>query len=489
MYQLQMKTAYLLYVAGLSLLSFTSCESDWLNIDPSTSVNTDKALITEKDAQIALNGLYRVMSLHGYYSDNYIYYGEAKGQDMQCRENATSNRGYSYYTFSDRPSDALTTLTWQQPYNVIRQANNIVNHIDEGKVTTGDPKEIARIKAEAQAVRGLALFDLTRLYGRPYTENNGASLGVPIVLKAEGPDYTPSRNTVAECYTQAVKDLTEALPHLRNEKVNGNLNSWAVKALLSRIYLYMGDNANALKMAEEVINGGLYILWSHEEYASMWGKDFTSESIFELLFTLDEPSGGTGGEGVPMVYSQDGYNALILTKEYLDMLESDPKDVRIQFTAYEKDSEGKPITSAPRKYLVKYPGKTLTDPRDNNICLIRLSELYLTAAETAFKQGDRAKALNYLNKIVSRANPEKQVSDGELSLDRILLERRKELVGEGHAFFDLVRNGKSIVRKGGWQLQLGSQQEVIQPNEDRLILPIPQAEMDANPNMVQNPGF
>lgn len=484
-----MKTSHLLYIAGIFFLSFSSCEGDWLNIDPSTAVNTDKAITTEEDAQIALNGLYRVMSVHGYYSDNYIYYGEAKGQDMQCRENATSNRGDSYYTFSDRASDASTTLTWQQPYIVIRQANNIITQIDEGKVTTGNTDEIARIKAEALAVRGLALFDLTRLYGRPYTEDNGSSPGVPILLKAEGPENNPSRNTVAECYNQAIKDMTDALPSLRTGKTNGFINSWTVKALLSRIYLYMGDNKNALKYAEDVIEGSPYTLWSHNEYASIWGQDFSSESIFELIFTLDEPSGGTGGEGVPMVYSQDGYNALILTKEYLDMLQSDPNDVRIHFTAYEKDDKGNPITTGPRKYLVKYPGKNRTDPRDNNICLIRLSEVYLTAAETAFKTGDRTKALEYLNKIVSRANPEKQVSDSELTLERILIERRKELVGEGQAFFDLVRNNLPIIRKGGWQLELGSSQEIIHPNEDRLILPIPQAEIDANPNMEQNKGL
>lgn len=478
-----------IYLIGLLVLLFSSCEGDWLEQDPSTAVQTEKAITTEKDARIALNGLYRVMSARGYYSDYYIYYGEAKGQDMQCRENVSSNRGYSYYMFNDRASDQSTSMTWSQPYIVIRQANNLITQIDGGKVTTGDQAEIARIKAEAQAIRGLALFDLTRFYGRPYTENQGASPGVPIVLKPEAAGYAPSRNTVAECYGQAIKDMTEAIPNLPAIKTNGFLNAWSVKALLSRIYLYMGDNDNALKLAEEVIGGSPYTLWSHDEYASVWGQDFTSESLFELIFSMTEPSGGSGGEGVPMVYSQKGYNALILTKEYLDMLESDPEDVRINFTAYEKDEQGNELTDGPRKYLVKYPGKTRTNPQDNNICLIRLSEVYLTAAETAFKTGDRAKALEYLNKIVTRANPAKQVSDQELTLERILQERRKELVGEGHAFFDLVRNNLPIVRKGGWQLEIGADLQTIEPTEDRLILPIPQAEIDANPNMEQNKGL
>ena len=68
----------------------------------------------------------------------------------------------------------------------------------------------------------------------------------------------------------------------------------------------MNDNENALKYAQEVINnGGLYTLFTHDEYTSVWGKDFNSESLFEFYFTLTEPSGGSGGEGAPMVYADN----------------------------------------------------------------------------------------------------------------------------------------------------------------------------------------
>ena len=143
------------------------------------------------------------------------------------------------------------------------------------------------------------------------------------------------------------------------------------------------------------------------------------------------------------------------------------------------------------KYLTKYPGKTgdvLTgNPQDNDLCIIRLSEIYLNAAEAAFKLGKRSEALGYLNQIVSRANPNKSVSDSELSLERILKERRKELVGEGHAFFDYMRNNIPVIRKGGWHLpQLPTDAQVINASDPRVALPIPQSEIDANPNIVQN---
>lgn len=145
------------------------------------------------------------------------------------------------------------------------------------------------------------------------------------------PTHQPSRNTVAECYNQVIKDLTEALPNLVTTKSDGHQNVWSVKALLSRIYLYMNDNENALKYAQEVINnGGLYTLFTYDEYTSVWGKDFNSESLFEFYFTLTEPSGGSGGEGAPMVYADNvkDWNNLVLTKDFLDLLGEDPDDVR-----------------------------------------------------------------------------------------------------------------------------------------------------------------
>ena len=84
---------------------------------------------------------------------------------------------------------------------------------------------------------------------------------------------------------------------------------------------------------------------------------------------------------------------------------------------------------------------------DSNIPVLRLSELYLIAAEAAVKLNNNDKAVKYLDAIVSRANPEKTVQGKTVTLDDVLLERRKELFGEGHRFFDALRNHQTIVRK------------------------------------------
>lgn len=498
-----MKKIYIYLLAATSIMG-VSCSEDWLNLNPSTSVTTDQALSTLEDIKVALNGVYRETSQHSYYGDNYWYYGDCRAMDVQARENkASGKRVTPYYTYNVLATDNLNiTLPWNRPYLVIRQANNIIKKIEQGAVQSSDTKELDRIKAEALVLRGLALFNLTRLFGMPYINDNGASLGVPIELKPEEPSHQPKRNTVAECYEQVVNDITTARSSLSTERTDGYINYWAAQALLSRVYLDMGKNKEAYEAATDVINNskGLYQLYTRDEYPTIWGKDFQAEALFELYISTTEPSewgGGTGGEGAPMVYANEekgvDWNNLILTEEFLNLLEEDPNDVRHCITQLSliENNEGLPEAARTRKvFLSKFPGKS-GDPKDNNISIIRLSEVYLNAAEAGVKLGGEylEPARGFLNQIVSRANPEKSVSTEEFTIERVLKECRKELVGEGQIFFDYLRNKQPIVRKGGWHLSTLNtlNAETIQPNDPRIALPIPQSEIDANPNIVQNP--
>lgn len=478
-----------------------SCSNEWLDLKPSTSVTTDEAMKTLSDAQSALNGVYRLASAHSYYGDNLLYFGDCRAEDVQARISKGDGKRVSpYYEYNVKADDSFnTSLPWNQIYKVIRQTNNIIHHIED--IETTDETSALRIKSEALAMRGLALYDLTRFFAMPYMYDNGASLGVPIETELTDASHKPERNTVAECYNQVIKDMTDALSGLSKEKTDGYLNYWAVKGLLSRVYLNMGKNQEAYDAAVDVIENGksIYKLYTTTEYPTVWGKDFQSESLFEFYFSLTEPSGGSGGEGVPMVYENEesvDWNNLILTKAYLDLLNEDPNDVRhcwLEESLIENNA-GLPEGARNEKvYLNKYPGKN-GDPHDNNLCIVRLSEIYLNAAEAGLKLGSNLEvARGYLNAIVSRANPEKSVSADEFTLERILKERRKELVGEGLALYDYTRNKLQIRRDepGNWHLNTldpkNSNAVVIEYNDLRHAVPIPQTEIDANPNMQQNP--
>ena len=494
-----MKRIHIYILTAMALLN-SSCSADWLDLNTTSSVETGQAIVTLDDAQIALNGIYRLASGHSYYGDNYWYYGDCRAADVQARITKGDGKRVSpYYEYNVLASDNLNiVLPWNTVYKVIRQTNNLIQKIESGSIQSSDTKELNRIKSEALVIRGLSLFNLTRLFGMPYTNDKGASLGVPIETSPSDPTHKPSRSTVAQCYEQVVSDMSNALSGLKQETSNGYINYWAAQALLSRVYLNMGEYQKAYDAATDVIknNGGRYQLYSYEEYPNVWRQDFQSESLFELYITLSEPSGGTGGEGAPMVYANEAtvdWNNLILSEDFLNLLNEDSKDVRHCLTKESviENNTGLPAAAMHEKvYLAKFPGKTGDDPKTNNICIIRLSEVYLNAAEAAFKLGGAENlkfSLDCLNAIVSRANPVKSVKESELSLERILKERRKELVGEGHAFFDAMRNGLSVNRTGGWHLASVADAAVITPSDPRVALPIPQTEIDANPNMEQNP--
>ena len=143
--------------AAVAVLAFASCE-DWLNVPPSTSTDTDNAMKTVADAQIALNGVYRLASAHSYYGDNYYYFGDCRAEDVQEREAKGAGRRVSpYYEYNVLADDAFNIkLPWEQVYKVIRQTNNIIQKSGDGSVETNGADEEAQLKeirAEALAMR------------------------------------------------------------------------------------------------------------------------------------------------------------------------------------------------------------------------------------------------------------------------------------------------------------------------------------------------
>ncbi|WP_220575501.1 RagB/SusD family nutrient uptake outer membrane protein, partial [Bacteroides fragilis] len=276
------------------------------------------------------------------------------------------------------------------------------------------------------------------------------------------------------------------------------INEWAAKALLTRIYLTKGDNENALKVAEDIITNSPYKLWTNEEYVAAWSKIsgvHSNEMLFEIAITGS--TDWTDREGIAYLYNEDGYADVIATKKFLDLLNEDPKDVRLGVFLAPTTKDFQKLYGTNTVFLNKYPADGLSDLRYNNVPLLRLSEVYLNAAEAAAKLGNQNdKAVKYLDAIVKRANPANTVQGTIVTVDRVLLERRKELIGEGHRFFDAMRNNETIVRytskeDQGWQQAL--KEEVRSFNRDfyKTLLPIPQNEIDANPAMKdqQNIGY
>ncbi len=477
-------------MAFLSCVMLTSCGNKWLETaQPSTSTESSEAIKSPSQASYAINGIYDIMRGYEYYGARMTYYGDVTGEDMLA--NGDTKRAASYYLFEFNKDNTPSSL-WYQPYRVIRNANSVLAYTNS--VPASEMTDMLRdIKGQALTMRAMAHFDLVKVFGTPYSVDQGASLGVPIETEKHEFASKPSRNTVKEVFAQVIADLRAADSLLSSAKNDGKLNRFAAQQLLARAYLYTGDDVKAFSTATTLIKNaesagsskkGQYQLWKNEEYGTVWSKDFTSEILFQL--SVSKVENGPGKEGIGNLLWRSGYNDIILSDDYMNLLNADPKDVRLQtitkYTSKQVDYY----------YLNKYPGNAAENenPEFADIPILRLSEAYLIAAEAAVKLGDNNSALHYLNAIVSRANPEQTLS-GAVNLDRVMEERRRELVGEGHRLFDAMRNNLRIERKGKAHVSplLRPETKSFDRTYFKTVMAIPRREIDVNPNIVQNAGY
>lgn len=502
-----MKKRYKSILLTVAVLSLSSCGNDWLDLNPGNGIPTTDAITNYNDAMTARTGMYDGLQGNSantnYYGARMFYYGDVRGDDMQAR--TTGMRSSSCFEMRYTADDAPEM--WNTPYNVIRRANRIIEAIDERKVTDGTAEQLGRLHSEALTVRALVHFDLVRIHAMPYTANEGTSLGVPLVLKPLEKEALPSRAKVTEVYEQVIEDLTNAiksgyLPSAKRDIQQGYINVWTAKALLSRVYLYMGNNADALSVAEDIIKNSEFKLWENEEYVDAWRKGngaHANEMIFELLNASSDD--WTDRVGIAYLLNENGYADAIVTKNFVTMLSQTPEDIRLNMILpAQSDDDLKKEFGNAKIFINKFPADNdaIGEMRLNNLPILRLSEVYLNAAEAAAKlSGHQREAAEYLNKIVMRADKTATaISEADATLERIILERRKELIGEGQRFFDAMRNNETVVRHNddkdkGYIYALSVESQEFDRTYFRAILPIPVDETNVNPNLrtQQNPGY
>jgi hypothetical protein len=332
-------------------------------------------------------------------------------------------------------------------------------------------------------LRALMYHDLVRQYAKSYTAATAATdLGVPIVLTYD-PTNKPTRNTVQQVYDQIEKDLVAAIALLtdRAPYSAGYINKNAAKALLARVYLYKNDWAKALSTAQDVINNGGYAVVPANAHAGYWTNGNLRTDKVETLFELGfDPGGNAGNESLPYFFLQAGYGDGLAADAFYNTFTS--TDVR-RALMIDGTRGGKNV-----KIINKYPNGI-----NYTIKILRISEVYLVAAEAAYQSNNAAQALTYLNFVATRRDPAflGYVSVGTQVLEDILTERRKELAFEGQRYWDLQRYNRDVVRVNINNNYMANVPLTFAATNFRRILPIPQAELDANSNIKsqQNPGY
>ena len=487
--------------------SLSSCVNDWLDVAPSDGTDADAALTSSSDLAAARTGMYKALkgnsSLVDYYGQQFFVYGDVHaGDDYQYNNIGGSNRASFYYDMNYQTASEFNTSTvsWQSPYVVIGRANRIIAAAEGGALSDAAEAKatIDQYAAEAKVLRALAHFDLVRIYGKPYTEDQGASLGVPLVTEVLESNAKPARSTVAEVYTQVVKDLTEAISSnaLATETEPGYVSVWGAKAILSRVYLNMGDYANALSVAEDIIKNSGAALWTRDQYFKAWDASTPNESEFLFRLNVAGSTDNNDLNGIGNLQQRDGYKEMVATKKFVDMLTSDPEDVRNDMFLPATAAKEVATYGTNKVNLNKFRGQGGNLRNVTIVPIIRLSEVYLTAAECAFRNNDKTKAVEYLNDLVkNRTTTEASLATVDnITLERILIERRKELIGEGQRYFDALRNNETITRytseaDKGWHKTLSKDAQSFDRDYFKAIAAIPQAEINANPNIKQNTGY
>ncbi len=481
-----------IFLIALLAMGFTSCKNH-LDIEPTNLNNSEIAIQTPADANVMINGLMRSMTSSSYYGRNFIMYGDAKGGDLTI---FSQGRGLDQlYTFNHSQTTNNNGSFWSQIYYGIAQANTLLEGIDKLEPNAA----FNTYKGQALSARAMMYFDLVRLYGKAYDDDKN-SLGVPNIKTVLPFDAKPLRATVDENYKQILADLTAAAPLLLKTPTKGYINYYANLALQARVYLYMKDYPNALRVAEEIMGNTALSLYSNTNWVDSWKSQFGTESILELGIFPSEGDLTTASLGFYL--RRKGHNVgsvsgwFMASTDFINRLNEDAGDIRKQIMSYDESSVNRfgavyKYSGSPTLVSSNFVGDGKLTGTAVNIKVIRLSEIYLIAAEAALNT-DKVKAATYLNAIRQRAPNLALATSANVSLDMIMDERSKELLAEGHRFFDMIRLNKSITFDddfGG--VSVPHRTKTINRSFYKTRLPIPQEEINANPGLAaqQNEGY
>jgi starch-binding outer membrane protein, SusD/RagB family len=470
------KGKYFYITLIIATFLFTSCKK-YFEVDTSDKNTLEKTFSTIDGFKNALAGTYNKM--YDYYTTNFYVYADVAGNMTDLRKVGAGTM-VEQFNFISAPEDEVAAVgyIWRKALVAIVNANNIINNAPGFlEKNSGNKADIDLIKAQALFMRALAHFDLCRVYAQPYNYTADAGhLGVPIVLVNPAPEDAVKRATVKEVYTQIITDLKTA------EELYGSAtmpseyfaSKKAAQALLARVYLYSENWDEAISYATKVIDNSS--LAYGNDYATMFNGLIPGvEAIFRL-------NGFQRSKTLGNLYALS--DPTYIPADTLMKLFTNVNDIRLlQF----KVSPTNPSKYYTKKWTITASYDASTERYDPMV--LRASEMYFIRAEAYLAKNNTQAASDDLKVIIGRALAQPPATVILTATDKTILdktitvERAKELCFEGHNFFDIVRRKQNLVRG----TTTASTVKTINYPSDYFVLPIPQAEIDANPGMVGNP--
>ncbi|MBK9491424.1 MAG: RagB/SusD family nutrient uptake outer membrane protein [Haliscomenobacter sp.] len=440
--------------ALLALVFAAACENK-LEIQPTQSIDETNALSTSQDVQVTLTGAYAGLGDGDVLGGGIQYTAELVGDNGEAIFNGTFSTLDEIWNKAITTRNAVVRDIWLDSYNTINRANNVLSALDVVKDGT---REV--VEGEARFIRGITYFSLINLFAKTWGDgDNNANPGIPLVTtptRSITEEDSRPRASVQAIYTQILEDLTKAealLPATDAGDDASRATRIAASAILSRVYLMQGNYALARDAANRVIAAGARTLEDSFEDVFATGGE-SNEIIFRLA--VSDQAGVNNMNTFYAPVAAQGRGDIYVTNKHLALYEAN--DVRADFFTEEA---GLPYTN---KFSDQF----------GDVLVVRLAEMYLTRAECNQRLGTStgATAAADVNRIRARAG---LGALGTVNLAAILKERKLELAFEGNQLDDVKRTKTSV--------------GALPFNDNKLVLPIPQRELDTNKNLAQNPGY
>ncbi len=486
-----MRTILIKITLLFSLLGVVGC-SDFLEQEPGSQISITEQLSTRNGMLEAVTGIYS--ELEGLLRiENYTVYADLQGGNLKFTPIPSgSNRGQitvplniqNVYNFNDTAIASDLDTFYDEAYQIINAVNLLLENLDAPADLSASDRD--EIEAQMLAIRAFSHFILTQVYAQNKILEQENTLGIVYKTRSLQVDleFLP-RLSLTETYTNIIADYNAALDLFNgNQLLEGPAFSYfdanSTRALLSRAYLSNQNWQLALDTAEEVIESSGVQLTPKDDFIASWEEPLApiSETLLELSLarTVEGDLGGSISQTFGYT-SANTYTDYVASEDLLNTY--DDQDLRgqlfveVELAVLENDQ----LVNKPFYFTSKFQGQPGTP-------VIRLSELYLIAAEAALELNEIPLTLEYLNTIRERAGLTALTETENLD-EEIFLERRREFAFERHLFFDSKRTGRGITRNDGC---LSTTCSLDYPS-NFFVLPIPQNNLNLNENLVQNEGY
>ncbi|QKG80404.1 RagB/SusD family nutrient uptake outer membrane protein [Tenuifilum thalassicum] len=472
-----MKRKFLIFTLLVGLM--VSCSEDFLETSPSASISDDKVFTNLEGAKAVIDGVTRDLREYHSYHDQFGVKAIDLASDLMGEDIVVGRLHWFRYDYTIDNREATyrrPSYVWSLFYRSIRNLNEVLAHYDE--VTNATDVQKKHIKAQALTLRAYSYFRLIQHFQQTYMGHQNDP-GVPIYTEPKN-EGNP-RATVQQVYDLITADLDEAITLFGEANIErrdiSEVDLSVAHGIRARVALVMNDWSAAASHANAARQG--YALNTIEQFESgfdnaaqmvwMWGLPLNDEqsTIYASFFShLDMTIGG---------YAGLGYSPKYLCHTLYSQMQ--PGDIR-------RDELLIPTVSNSVNVYVNLKFSSANDKEfAADYVMMRPEEMLLIEAEARARMGgpEETTAQNLLQELwnVRFYTPPTVTETGQALIDRILLERRIELWGEGFAFYDIMRLKKGLNRTN--HIFSAVPGNVIPAEDPVFIYKIPQTEIDNNP--------